>query len=138
MIDAMEQQIINSINNKWTKDKEKRRDIDIEKVSECFRVICSSRATTLAIIYKMKQANDEENKIQELKDNMIKIYDWITEEAIDNLIVKYNTPLKDKKKEAEYKAEILQIEDYLKNLKENIITKTMDKLFIFHNVTRGE
>ena len=29
MIEAMEQQIINSINNRWTKDKNKRREIDI-------------------------------------------------------------------------------------------------------------
>lgn len=29
MIEAMEQQIINSINNRWTKDKNKRREKDI-------------------------------------------------------------------------------------------------------------
>ena len=44
MIEAMEQQIVNSINNRWTKDKSKRREIDIYKLSESFRVICSSRS----------------------------------------------------------------------------------------------
>ncbi|GKX66020.1 hypothetical protein [Inconstantimicrobium mannanitabidum] len=138
MIEAMEQQIINGINNKWKKDKVKRQDIDIEKVSECFRVICSSRATTLAIMESIKESNSEYSKIQELKDNMIKIYDWITKETIESLIARYNTSLKDKKKEVEYKSEIPHIEAYLENLKEDMINKTMDKLFIFHKVTKGE
>lgn len=138
MIEAMEQQIINSINSKWTKDKEKRRDIDIEKISECFRVICSSRATVLAIIDSIKKSNTEQQSTQELKDNMIKIYNWVTEGSIESLIAKYHTSLKDKKKEAEYKVEVQQIEQYLENLKRDVIDKTIDKLFIFHNITKGE
>ncbi len=43
MIEAMEQQMINSINGRWTKDKSKRKEIDIHKLTECFRVICSSK-----------------------------------------------------------------------------------------------
>ncbi|WP_027633555.1 hypothetical protein [Clostridium hydrogeniformans] len=138
MIEAMEQQIINSINNKWTKDKDKRRDIDLEQVSDSFRVLCSSRATTLDIIERLKKSDDKESKTQELKANMIKIYDWVTEETIESLIAKYCTSLKDKKKEAEYKAEVPQIEGYLEDLKENLITKTMNKLFVFHKIKEGE
>ena len=138
MIEAMEQQIINSINNKWTKDRDKRKDIDIEKVSECFRIICSSRASNLSIIESMKESNSVDSKVQKLMENMNKIYDWITEEAIENLISKYQTELKNKKKEAEYKAEVPEIENYLRKLKEDVITKTMDKLFLFHNVRKEE
>lgn len=138
MIEAMEQQIINNINNKWTKDKDKRRSIDIEKVSESFRFICSSRATTLSIIESLKKSDDKDIKPQDLKENMSKIYDWITEESIEILIAKYHTSLKDKKKESEYKGEVQQIKDHLENLKENVIDKTMDKLFVFHNIKKGE
>ncbi|WP_286910936.1 MULTISPECIES: hypothetical protein [Clostridium] len=138
MLEAIEQQIINSINNKWTKDKDKRRDIDIDKVSENFRIICSSRATTINIIESLKISENKESKIQELKENMSKIYNWITEESINSLIVKYNTSLKDKKKEAEYKAELLQIQDYLEELQKTIINRTVDKLFLFHKIIGGE
>ena len=69
---------------------------------------------------------------------MSKIYNWITEESINSLIVKYNTSLKDKKKEAEYKAELLQIQDYLEELQKTIINITVDKLFLFHKIIGGE
>ena len=63
MIEAMEQQIINSINGRWTKDKSKRKEIDIHKLTECFRVICSSRSSVLFIIdslkYWVKEFKDE-------------------------------------------------------------------------------
>lgn len=58
MIEAMEQQIINSINNRWTKNKKKRRPIDIEKISECFRIICSSRNYTLNIVHKLNESDE--------------------------------------------------------------------------------
>lgn len=139
MIEAMEQQIINSINNKWTKNKEKRKDINIELVSESFRVICSSRSTTLALINDLKKYGDNiEDKIQQLKNNISTIYDWITKESINTLISKYYAPLKNKKKEAEYKEEVPHIETALITLKENVIEKTMDKLFIFYNIKKEQ
>ena len=55
MIEAMEQQMINSINGRWTKDKSKRKEIDIHKLTECFRVICSSRSSVWFIIDSLKK-----------------------------------------------------------------------------------
>lgn len=138
MIEAMEQQILNSINSKWTKDKEKRKEIDIDKVIECFRVICSSRSSVLSIIQQLKSIDSNEKYINDLKDNMIKIYDWITEDSIENLIEKYYAPLKNKKKEAEYIAEVPQIKIYLEVLKDKIINETIDKLLLFHGIKKGE
>lgn len=139
MIEAMEQQIISSINNKWTKDKSKRKDINLELVSESFRVICSSRSKTLAIINDLKKYdNDTENKIEQLKNNMSEIYDWITKETTEILISKYHTPLKNKKKESEYKKEIPYIETFLIILKENVIEKTINKLLVFYNIKKEQ
>ena len=72
MIEAMEQQMINSINGRWTKDKSKRKEIDIHKLTECFRVICSSRSSVLFIIDSLKKASNE-NSILDLKN---KIVNW--------------------------------------------------------------
>lgn len=139
MIEAMEQQIINSINNRWTKDKNKRREIDIEKISECFRIICSSRNSTLSIIHKIKATDEKhEELITELKNNMKFIYNWITEDMIDSLLKKYTIEVKDKKKEAEYNAEVPEINEFLEKLEKNIIEKTIDKLLVFHMVKIGE
>lgn len=134
MIEVMEQQIIDSINNRWTKDKSKRRDIDINKVSDSFRVICSSRVTNLIILDNLRNSQDKEKEIQELRENMIKIYDWIIKESINGLIAKYHTPLKNKKKEEEYKLEIPDIENFLEILREEIISETLDKLLLFHKI----
>lgn len=139
MIEAMEQQIINSINNRWTKDKNKRREIDMEKISECFRIICSSRNSTLSIIHKIKATNENYEKlIIELKNNMKSIYSWITKDMIESLLKKYKIEVKDKKKEAEYNAEIPEINEFLEKLEKHIIEKTIDKLLVFHMVKIGE
>lgn len=139
MIEAMEQQIVNSINNRWTKDKKKRRSIDIERVSECFRVICSSRNSTLNIVQNLKENNENhEELIDKLKNNMKWIYNWTTKYTIDSLLMKYKMEVKDKKKEAEYNAEIPEIQDYLEKLEKDIIKTTINKLLIFHMVEIGE
>lgn len=134
MIEAMEQQIINSINNRWTKDKNKRREINIDKTTECFRVICSSRNTTLVIINKLKNTNDFSEDLLELKSNMEWIYDWITEDVIQSLLEKYQIEIKDKKKETQYKGEIPIITEFLKVFKVNFIDETLNKLLKFHNI----
>lgn len=139
MIEAMEQQIINGINNRWTKDKNKRREIDIEKISECFRVICSSRNSTLNIMNKIKDSNEDYEKLLiELKNNVKSIYNWITKDTIESLLKKYKMEVKDKKKEAEYNAEISEINEFLEKLEKDIIEKTVDKLLLFHMVKIGE
>lgn len=140
MIEAMEQQIVNSINNRWTKDKNKRRQIDIDKVSECFRVICSSRNSTLNIVQILKEANGkyDEELLLKLKNNMEWIYNWTTNDAVESLLKKYKMEVKDKKKEAEYNAEIPGIQDFLEKLEKDIIETTINKLLIFHMVKIGE
>lgn len=139
MIEAMEQQIINSINNRWTKDKKKRRSIDIEKVSECFRVICSSRNSTLNIVHKLKEFDgSHEELFGELKNNMKWIYNWTTNDTIESLLNKYKMEVKDKKKEAEYNAEIPEIQEFLEKLEKDIIETTINKLLLFHVVRIGE
>jgi len=139
MLEAMEQQIINSINNRWTKDKKKRREIDIEKISECFRIICSSRNSNLNIVHKLKEADEYYEELAiELKNNMKWIYNWITKDMIESLLNKYKMEVKDKKKEAEYNAEIPEIREFLEQLEKDIIEKTVDKLLVFHMVKNGE
>lgn len=139
MIEAMEQQIVNSINNRWTKDKNKRRQIDIDKVSECFRVICSSRNSTLNIVQNLKENDgNHEELLDKLKNNMKWIYNWTTKDAIESLLMKYKMEVKDKKKEAEYNAEIPEIQEFLEKLEKDIIETTINKLLIFHMVKIGE
>lgn len=133
MIEAMEQQIINSINNRWTKDKSKRREIDIYKLSESFRVICSSRSSILFIIDSLKKSQCE-NTIMELRNKMEWIYDWVTEDACKSILDKYDIEIKDKKKEAEYRAEIPTINEYLEKLKINVINDTIEMLLKFYKV----
>ena len=133
MIEAMEQQIVNSINNRWTKDKNKRREIDIYKISECFRVICSSRSSILFIIDSLKKSQCE-NTIMELRNKMEWIYDWVTEDACKSILDKYDIEIKDKKKEAEYRAEIPIINEYLEKLKINVINDTIEMLLKFYKV----
>ena len=139
MIEAMEQQIINSINNRWTKDKKKRREIDTERISECFRIICSSRNSNLNIVHKLKEADEyHEELVIELKNNMNWIYNWITKDMIESLLKKYSMEVKDKKKEAEYNAEIPEIKEFLEQLEKDIIEKTTEKLLVFNVVKNGE
>ena len=133
MIEAMEQQIVNSINNRWTKDKNKRREIDIYKISECFRVICSSRSSILFIIDSLKKSQCE-NTIMELRNKMEWIYDWVTEDACKSILDKYDMEIKDKKKEAEYRAEIPTINEYLEKLKINVINDNIEMLLKFYKV----
>lgn len=133
MIEAMEQQIVNSINNRWTKDKSKRREIDINKVAECFRVICSSRSSILFIIDLLKKESCEKNML-ELREKMELIYDWVTEDVCKSILDKYDMEIKDKKKEEEYKAEIPVINEYFKNLKLNVINEAIEILLKFYKV----
>lgn len=141
MIEAMEQQIINSIYGRWTKDKKLRRDIDLEKVTESFRVVCSSRATILAIVNNIKEQNSFEDEIVKLTVRVQEIYDWVTEETVNNIIDRYENPrgrndepIKDKKKEAGYKAEVPEIKESLKELKVKVIDITREKLLQFYNI----
>lgn len=136
MIEAMEQQIINSINNRWTKNKKLRREIDMNKITESFRVICSSRVSILSIITEMKETSHFYEDIDKLKVRMNEIYNWITEECIISLIDRYKAPIKDKKKEAEYKAEIPEIEKNLQELNMDILDQTLEKLLKFHNIKK--
>ena len=66
------------------------------------------------------------------------IYDWTTDDMIESLLNKYKMEVKDKKKEAEYNAEIPAIKEFLEHLEKDIIEKTVDKLLIFHMVKNGE
>lgn len=133
MIETMEQQIINSINSRWTKDKNKRREIDVYKLSECFRVICSSRSSILFIINSLKKSQCE-NTIIELRNKMEWIYDWVTEDVCKSILDKYDMEIKDKKKEAEYRAEIPIINEYFEKLKINVINETIEMLLKFYKV----
>ncbi len=54
MIEAMEQQIIYNINNRWRKNEKLRVEIDMDKISDCFRMICSSRNSTLTLLLNIK------------------------------------------------------------------------------------
>lgn len=136
MIEAMEQQIINSINNRWTKNKDLRREIDMDKVTESFRVICSSRSSILGIIKDMKNTNCYDDNREKLRMKMNEIYKWIIEECVKNLTDRYKVSLKDKKKELEYKTEVLEIEKSLQALEINIVNQTLEKLLKFHNVNK--
>lgn len=133
MIEAMEQQIINSINSRWTKDKNKRREIDVYKISECFRVICSSRSSILFIINSLKKSQCE-NTVIELRNKMEWIYDWITEDVCKSILDKYDMEIKDKRKKAEYRAEIPIINEYFEKLKINVINETIEMLLKFYKV----
>lgn len=141
MIEAMEQQIINAINGRWIKNKELRKEIDIDKVTDSFRVICSSRATILAIISEIKENNSEEELTNKLSSRIKEIYDWVTKENILTLIDKYENPkgrnnelIKDKKKIAEYREEIPCLKENLEFLEKNIIEITLQKLLLFYGI----
>lgn len=136
MIEAMEQLIVNSINNRWTKQIDLRKEIQLDRVAESFRVICSSRASILSIITEIKDKGCNEELMDKLKKQMEEIYIWITEDSIKTLIDKYEAPIKDKEKEARYKAEISKIEKFLQQFKCDLITSTINKLLKFHNIER--
>lgn len=138
MIEAMEQQIINSINNRWRKNREIRSEINIESVTESLRVICSSRNSTLAIINNLKSNNDFENSMLKLEENLEWIYNWVTCDCINSIYKRYKTHLKIKKIEEEYLKEIPEIELFLEDLKITVINNTIDKLIIFHGVNKGD
>lgn len=136
MIEVMEQQIINSISSRWTKDRNKRKEIDMNKVTEAFRVICSSRNTTLSIINRLNNTQKYNCDLKQLKNNMEIIYNWITEDTVKSILEKYSVEIKDKKSEADYKAEIPVIIESLNKLKINIIDETLNKLMKFHSLWR--
>lgn len=134
MIEAMEQQIINSINCRWRKDKKKRSEINIDKLSECFRIICSSRNSTLSILNTIDKNGLNNTNIIKLKENLFGIYDWITKDSIESLYSRYSSSLKDKKKELEYKNELPFIKEYLDTTKKVLIDLTTKKLLEFHHI----
>ena len=70
MIEAMEQQIINSLNNRWRKNEKLRTNIDMDKTSECFRMICSSRNSTLTLLLNIKNDTVTDKMERKLKENM--------------------------------------------------------------------
>ncbi|MDU2992769.1 MAG: hypothetical protein E7B49_00765, partial [Clostridium sp.] len=113
----MEQQMVNYINSRWTKDINKRREVDINKFCECFRVLCSSRNSTLCIITSIKEEGYTHRNEYELKENLAWIYDWVTSDCINNVIKKYEESTgKDTKKVDEYKAEVPLIKEFLEKL----------------------
>ncbi|WP_370773417.1 hypothetical protein [Clostridium sp.] len=134
MIEAMEQQIINSLNNRWRKNEKLRTNIDMDKTSECFRMICSSRNSTLSLLLKIKDDTITDEKESKLKENMFWIYDWFTKESINSIYNRYNTTLLNKKMEAKYKSEIKDIEEFLENFRIELINTTLEKLYKFHGI----
>lgn len=134
MIEAMEQQIINSLNNRWRKNEKLRTNIDMDKTSECFRMICSSRNSTLTLLLNIKNDTITDEIESKLKENMFWIYDWFTKESINNIYNRYNTTLLNKKMEAKYKSEIKDIEEFLENFRTELINTTLEKLYKFHGI----
>lgn len=134
MIEAMEQQIINSLNNRWRKNEKLRTNIDMDKTSECFRMICSSRNSTLTLLLNIKNDTITDERESKLKENMFWIYDWFTKESINNIYNRYNTTLLNKKMEAKYKSEIKDIEEFLENFRTELINTTLEKLYKFHGI----
>ena len=131
MIEAMEQQIINSLNNRWRKNEKLRTNIDMDKTSECFRMICSSRNSTLTLLLNIKNDTVTDEMERKLKENMFSIYDWFTKESINSIYNRYNTTLLNKKMEAKYKSEIKDIEEFLENFRIELINITLEKLYKF-------
>lgn len=134
MIEAMEQQIINSLNNRWRKNEKLRTNIDMDKTSECFRMICSSRNSTLTLLLNIKNDTITDERESKLKENMFLIYDWFTKESINSIYNRYNTTLLNKKMEAKYKSEIKDIEEFLENFRIELINITLEKLYKFHGI----
>jgi hypothetical protein len=134
MIEAMEQQIINSLNNRWRKNEKLRTDIDMDKTSECFRMICSSRNSTLTLLLNIKDGTITDEMESSLKENMFSIYDWFTKESINSIYNRYNTTLLNKKMEAKYKSEIKDIEAFLEKFRSDLINTTLKKLYKFHGI----
>lgn len=134
MIEAMEQQIINNINNRWRKNEKLRVKIDMDKISDCFRMICSSRNSTLTLLLNIKTDGITEESEQALKNNILWIYDWITKEHIYNIYQKYNTTLLNKKMEYKYKAEIKDIELFFSKFRIDLLNNTLEKLYKFHGI----
>lgn len=134
MIEAMEQQIINSLNNRWRKNEKLRANIDMDKISECFRMICSSRNSTLTLLLNIKSDNVTDEMEDKLKENMFSIYDWFTKESINSIYNRYNTTLLNKRMESKYKSEIKDIEEFLENFRIELINTTLEKLYKFHGI----
>ena len=134
MIEAMEQQIINSLNNRWRKNEKLRTNIDMDKTSECFRMICSSRNSTLTLLLNIKNDTVTDEMERKLKENMFSIYDWFTKESINSIYNRYNTTLLNKKMEAKYKSEIKDIEEFLENFRIELINITLEKLYKFYGI----
>lgn len=134
MIEAMEQQIIYNINNRWRKNEKLRVEIDMDKISDCFRMICSSRNSTLTLLLNIKNDGVTEESEQALKNNILWIYDWITKDHINNIYEKYNTTLLNKKMESKYKAEIKDIELFFSKFRIDLLNNTLEKLYKFHGI----
>lgn len=134
MIEAMEQQIINDINNRWRKNEKLRTEIDIDKTSEHFRVICSSRNSVLSLIDNLKIHGISNENLTVLEERLHSIYSWTTNDAIESIYAIYSKPIKDKKKLSKYLAEIPLIKQHLENFENELIELTIEKLFDFHKI----
>ncbi len=129
-----EKKINNEIKERWKKDEYKRMIVDSEKVSDEFRVICSSRSSIIKIIEDIKKNGLTVDSLKNLKNQMEKIFDWFNIDTINNLKTKYDIEIKDRRKLRRYRNEIKFIDEYYNNFKGSIINITVDKLLKFHNL----
>ncbi|WP_298126998.1 hypothetical protein [uncultured Clostridium sp.] len=136
MIEAMEQQLINAINFRFKKNKKLRVDIDVKHVSNCLRMICSSRNSTLSIIDNIKTYGINDDNLNKLQDNVNHIYSWITKESIESLYKKYRLPLKNKKLEQANLEELENIKCELPIIQSTIVNSTIENLLIFHKIKK--
>ncbi|WP_252214671.1 hypothetical protein [Clostridium sp. VAP41] len=136
MIEAMEQQIINGIRRQYLKNETLRQAIDIERASECLRVICSSRSSFHSIFSKLKDntsGSDNVRTIEALKGHIENTYNWVTSECVQEIIRSYEEPtMKDSKKKEEYILQAPIIKEELEGLSNEISIITLKKLLIFH------
>lgn len=101
-----EKKINNEIKERWKKDEYKRMIVDSEKVSDEFRVICSSRSSIIKIIEDIKKNGLTVDSLKNLKNQMEKIFDWFNIDTINNLKAKYDIEIKDRRKLRRYRNEI--------------------------------
>jgi len=138
MIEAMEQQIINGVRRQYLKNENLRQAIDIERASECLRVICSSRSSFHSIFSKLKDKKSESDNmraIETLKVHIENTYKWVTNECVQEIIRSYEDPtMKDSKKKEEYILKAPIIKEEVQVLSKKISLITLKKLLIFHGI----
>lgn len=136
MIEVMEQQIVNNISGQYLKNKGLRRNLDIDKVSEALRVICSSRSSFYSIISRLRTDDNDISKeklINQLRIGIENTYKWVTDDCIDEIIKSYEIPnAKDRNKIEEHIKQASIIRDELRLISEKVIDITLEKLLRFH------